>query len=118
MTPERAPNAHFVTGGAGFIGSHLVDRILAQGGSVTVYDNLASGRLEWMSPHLGNEAFRFVQADLLEMESLAEAMAGHDMVWHLGANTDIPAGGRDVGLDLRNCTVATHNVLEAMRKTR
>jgi len=52
---------------------------------------------------------------LLEMERLAEAMAGHNMVWHLGANTDIPAGVRNVDLDLRNCTMATHNLLEAMR---
>jgi len=116
MTSEREPSVHFVTGGAGFIGSHLVERLLAQGGRVTVYDNLSSGRLEWMNPHLENAAFRFVQADLLEMESLVDAMAGHNMVWHLGANTDIPAGGKDVGLDLRNCTMATHNVLEAMRK--
>lgn len=52
---------------------------------------------------------------MLEMERLAEAMAGHNSVWHLGANTDIPAGVKDVGLDLRNCTLATHNLLEAMR---
>ena len=115
MTSERAPSVHFVTGGAGFIGSHLVDRLLARGEKVTVYDNLASGRLEWVNPHLENEAFHFVEADLLQMETLADAMAGHNMVWHLGANTDIPAGVRDVGLDLRNCTMATHNLLEAMR---
>ena len=115
MPSERAPSVHFVTGGAGFIGSHLVDRLLSRGERVTVYDNLASGRREWLSPHLENAAFRFIEADLLEMERLAEAMAGHNMVWHLGANTDIPAGVKDVGLDLKNCTLATHNLLEAMR---
>jgi len=105
-----------VTGGAGFIGSHLVDRLLARGEKVTVYDNLSSGRSEWLDPHLGNHDFRFIQTDLLEMQRLAEAMAGHNMVWHLGANTDIPTGSKDVDLDLRNCTLATHNVLEAMRR--
>jgi len=115
VNSDIAAQSHFVTGGAGFIGSHLVERLLAAGKTVTVYDNLASGRLAWIERHLENPAFRFEQADLLNAERLKAAMAGHELVWHLGANTDIPSGCRQVDLDLRNCVLATHNVLEAMR---
>ena len=108
---EIEPQRHFITGGAGFIGSHLVERLLAAGKRVTVYDNLASGRLASIERHLGNPAFRFERADLLNADRLAEEMANHDLVWHLGANTDIPSGCEDVNLDLRNCVLATHNTL-------
>src|SRR3989337_2156101 len=113
---EIEPQRHFVAGGAGFIGSHLVERLLAAVKRVTVYDNLASGRLTWIERHLSNPAFRFERADLLNADRLTEEMASHDLVWHLGANTDIPSGCEDVNLDLRNCVLATHNTLEAMRK--
>jgi UDP-glucose 4-epimerase len=107
----------FLTGGAGFIGSHLVERLLAEGKAVTVYDNLSSGRMEWIQHNVGQPGFTFIQADLLEPRRLREAMAGHDLVIHLGANTDIPGGNQNVRQDLENCTIATHNVLEAMRAT-
>jgi UDP-glucose 4-epimerase len=107
----------FLTGGAGFIGSHMVERLLAEGKSVTVYDNLSSGRREWIEHNIGRPGFTFIQADLLEPRRLREAMAAHDLVIHLGANTDIPGGNQNVRLDLENCTIATHNVLEAMRAT-
>jgi len=106
---------YFVTGGAGFIGSHLVERLLSDGGQVTVYDNLVSGRKEWLEHHQNNDNFSFTEADLLDAETLEQAMKGHDVVWHLGANTDIPTGNRVTDLDLKNCTIATRNVLEAMR---
>ena len=109
------PRRCFVTGGAGFIGSHLVDRLVAEGKTVTVYDNLSSGKKKDIEHHIGEEGFRFVEADLLEFQTLKEAMEGHEVVWHLGANTDILTGNRVTGLDLRNCTMATYCVLEAMR---
>ena len=105
---------HFVTGGAGFIGSHLVDRLIGEGNRVTVYDNLVSGSNESIQHHLGKQNFAFVQADLLDFDCLKQAVRGHDVIWHLGANTDIPGGNRTTDLDLNNCTIATHNVLEAM----
>lgn len=106
---------HFVTGGAGFIGSHVTDRLLAEGNFVTVCDNLSSGQSRWIEHHFGKKEFAFVEADLLDCRTLARAMRGHDIVWHLGANTDIPGGSEDTSIDLYNCTIATRNVLEAMR---
>jgi len=106
--------ACFVTGGAGFIGSHLTERLLAAGNTITVYDNLSGGRREWVE-HLDGARLRFVEGDLRDPKSLAGAMAGHDIVFHLGANTDIPRGNQDTRLDLENGIIATHNVMETMR---
>jgi UDP-glucose 4-epimerase len=105
---------HFITGGAGFIGSHLVDKLIAENGIVTVYDNLSSGRKEWIAHHIGKKNFHFIEADLLDFQGLKEAMKAHEVVWHLGANTDIPGGNKVTDLDLKNCTIATYNTLEAM----
>jgi len=104
-----------ITGGAGFIGSHVVDYQMVQGHSVTVYDNLISGRLESLAQHRDNPRFRFVEGDLLQVNRLEEAMIGHDLVWHLGGNTDIQLGNRVTDHDLKNCTIGTANVLKAMR---
>lgn len=107
---------YFVTGGSGFIGGHLVDRLMNEGNQVTVYDNLITGKRQWIEHHIGKRSFQFVQADLLDLPALQEAMKGYEIVWHLGANTDIPTGNRITDLDLKNCTEATRNVLEAMKQ--
>lgn len=107
---------YFITGGAGFIGSHLSERLLTDGNHVTVYDNLVSGEKSNIKHLIGKSKFNFIQDDLLNVAALNEAMKGHEVVWHLGANTDIPSGNRVTDLDLNNCTIATRNVLEAMRK--
>jgi UDP-glucose 4-epimerase len=106
----------FLTGGAGFIGSHVVDTLVPQGYEVTVYDNLANGRREFIQHHLGEPGFKFVEADLLDSDRLAGEMHGHDLVWHLAANTDIIGGAEQPRRDLRDCVVGTFNVLEAMRQ--
>jgi UDP-glucose 4-epimerase len=106
----------FITGGAGFIGSHLVDKLVGDGNDVTVYDNLVSGKVDWIKHHFGKASFRFIEADLLDFETLKQAMKGHEIVWHLGANTDIPGGNRITDLDLKNCIIATYNVLEGMKE--
>jgi UDP-glucose 4-epimerase len=116
MTRQKNNTGYFITGGAGFIGSHLVERLLAEDSSrTTVYDNLVSGKRKNIARHLNNGKLRFVQADLLDYDKLRQEMAGHEIVWHLGANTDIPGGNKATDLDLKNCTTATRNVLEAMR---
>ena len=107
---------YFVTGGAGFIGSHLVDKLMKEGNQVTVYDNLSSGKRKWIEHHIGKEGFHSIEADLLDFETLKQSMQGHNIVWHLGANTDIVGGNETTDLDLKNCTIATHNVLEAMKQ--
>ena len=107
-------NNLFVTGGAGFIGSHLVDRLISEGNQVTVYDNLVSGGKKDIEQHIGKKDFQFIEADLLDFDKLKETMKGHEAVCHLGANTDIPKGNKITDLDLNNCTIATRNVLEAM----
>ena len=116
MTQKVGYSRYFVTGGAGFIGSHLVDKLLADNNQVTVYDNLVSGKKKDIAQHIGQSNFRFIQEDLLDFETLKRSMQGYDVVWHLGANTDIPTGNKVTDLDLKNCTTATRNVLEAMKQ--
>jgi len=111
--PINSPR-YFVTGGAGFIGSHLVDRLLKTG-AVTVYDNLSSGRMEFIESHLKEENFRFIRGDLLDAATLRQAIAGHDVVFHLAANPEVRAGITDTDLDLKEGPEATWGVLEAMR---
>jgi UDP-glucose 4-epimerase len=106
----------FVIGGAGFIGSHLVDR-LALRGPVTVYDNLSVGKRAFLEAPLASGAATLVEADVLELERLAGAMQGHDVVFHLAANPEARWGLENTRLDLEQGTIATYNVLEAMRRT-
>jgi len=108
---------HLVTGGAGFIGSHLADRLLRQGHIVTAYDNFVSGKRAHIEPFLAHPRFTLVKGDILDLPRLSATMEGTDVVWHLAANTDIPKGNAQVILDLENCTIGTHRTLEAMRAT-
>ena len=106
----------FVTGGAGFIGSHLCGRLLEEGHQVTAYDNLLLGKEAFLSPYKGSEKFRFVKADLLDRPALQAALKGHDLVFHMAANSDILEGSRRTDVDLNLGTLATYNVLESMRE--
>lgn len=105
----------FITGGAGFIGSAVVDRLAKRNG-VTVYDNLSTGKKEFISEHFGEEYFRFVKGDLLDVGRLSKEMRGHESVWHLAANPDIRKGTESTMVDLEQNTVATYNVLECARR--
>jgi len=107
--------SYFVTGAAGFIGSHLTDRLLADGHSVVGYDNLSTGRMRFLEDASANPSFRFVQGDVLDKETLARAMNGADFVFHLAANADVRFGTENPQRDLDQNTIATFNVLEAMR---
>jgi len=108
--------SHFITGGAGFIGSHLVDKLLKRGERVTVYDNFVSGHWSNVEHHLNDKRFKIIRGDLLNLKKLKVSMKNHSVVWHLGANTDIRKGDKITDLDFKNCTIATRNVLEAMRQ--
>ena len=106
----------FVSGGAGFIGSNLVDRLLDVGHEVTVYDNLSTGLLQFLKNARDFDRFRLVEGDLLDEGSLSEAIAGHEFVFHLAANADVRFGTEHPRRDLEQNTIVTNNVLEAMRK--
>jgi UDP-glucose 4-epimerase len=106
----------FVTGGAGFIGSNLVDRLLALGHAVTVYDNLSSGIPRFLEAAKKAAGFHFVEGDLLDEAKLVSEVAGADFVFHLAANADVRFGTEHPRKDLEQNTIATFNVLEAVRR--
>jgi UDP-glucose 4-epimerase len=105
----------FVTGAAGFIGSSLVDRQLVAGHSVVGYDNFSTGRRRFVEGALKSPNFRLVEADLLDTDALGSAIAGSDIVFHLAANADVRFGTHHPFKDIEQNTIATYNVLEAMR---
>lgn len=105
-----------MVGGAGFIGSHLVDR-LVQRGSVTIYDNLSVGSRSFVDGPLSRGEATLVEADALDLDALEAAMRGHDVVFHLAANPEARYGLENTRFDLEQGTIATYNVLEAMRRT-
>jgi UDP-glucose 4-epimerase len=105
----------FVTGAAGFIGSSLVDRLLAEGVAVTGWDNFSTGQERFLDGAVTHPAFRLVRGDNLDLPSLTSAMAGSDFVFHFAANADIKDGWSHPKRDLEQNTIATFNVLEAMR---
>jgi UDP-glucose 4-epimerase len=106
----------FVTGAAGFIGSSLVDRLLAAGHAVTGYDNFSTGRQAFLRRAIENPACRVIHADLLDTERLTREMQGSEIVFHLAANADVRFGADHPARDLEQNTIATFNVLEAMRR--
>ncbi|MBV8337120.1 MAG: NAD-dependent epimerase/dehydratase family protein [Alphaproteobacteria bacterium] len=114
MNSARIARA-FVTGGAGFIGSHIVDRLVQGRAEVTVYDNFSTGREEFLSQHAGNGRVKVVHADVLDSQALTREMAACDFVFHLQANADVRDGMRRTRVDLEQNTIATWNILEAMR---
>lgn len=106
----------FVTGAAGFIGSHMVDRLLSVGHTVVGYDNMSTGQRRFLEGALAHPEFRFHQADLLDRKSLAQAMESAELVVHFAANADVRFGTEHPRKDLDQNTIATWNVLEAMRE--
>jgi UDP-glucose 4-epimerase len=106
----------FVTGGAGFIGSNLVDRLLARGDEVVAYDNLSTGRREFLRDASSNPRFALVEGDILDGAAMSVAMRGADFVFHLAANADVRFGTEHPQRDLEQNTIATFRVLEAMRE--
>jgi len=106
-----------ITGGGGFVGSNLADRLSADGIDVVILDDFRTGRREFVAQALGRSNVRLLEADILDTETLADAIAGCDWVFHLQANADVRRGLEDPRRDLEQNTIATANVLEAMRTT-
>jgi UDP-glucose 4-epimerase len=104
-----------VTGGAGFIGSHIVDELIRCDEDVVVYDNLSTGFTAHLYPALSQERIRLVQGDVLDTAKLTQAMDGVTRVFHLAANADVRGGQTNPKIDLEQNIIGTHSVLEAMR---
>ena len=105
-----------VTGGAGFIGSHIVDRLVEEGYAVRVIDNLSSGRLENLARHRGNPQVEVVVGDLKRPEDALRAVEGVDAVFHFAANPEVRVSTTNPEIHFNENVVATFNLLEAMRR--
>jgi len=104
-----------VTGGAGFIGSNLADRLVAEGVEVVVFDNFSTGRHEFVAELERSDGVSVIEGDVLDLDALEAAVAGCDWVFHLQANADLRGGPDHPRRDLEQNTIGTSNVLEAMR---
>jgi UDP-glucose 4-epimerase len=106
---------HAITGGAGFIGSHLSEVLLGRGQSVVVIDSMSNGQAEWLQGSHSQPRFRFCNADVRDTAAVCEMIRGANIVWHLAANTNMVVGAESTRVDLENGIIATHSVLEAMK---
>ena len=109
-------NRVLVTGGAGFIGSHLVDRLISLNNNVIVFDNLISGNLENLDQVKNKENFSFVKGDLLEFDEIEKVLNNVSKVYHLAANPEVRVGETNPKVHFDNNVLASFNLLEAMRK--
>ena len=107
-----------VTGGAGFIGSHLCDYLLAEGNNVVALDNLLRGRMENIEEAMKNKSFKFVKCDICELENFYKAFEENnfDVIFHMAANSDIASSHDNPNVDFDNTLTTTYNVLLAMKK--
>ncbi len=119
MTDATLTGRWFIAGGAGFIGGHLVDRLLAEPGvsKVTVYDNFSSGRAWHLEPHARDDRLRIVRGEVADLEVLSGAMERGETVVHLASNPDIAAAMTNPDIDFVEGTALTRNVVEAMRRS-
>lgn len=107
---------YLVTGGAGFIASHIVDHLIKDGNEVIVYDNFSTGKKLYIEHHLKNRKFKLIKADLLDIKTLNKAMAKVDFVFHFAAHADVKEGILNHDIDHIQNLEATRNVLKAMKE--
>jgi UDP-glucose 4-epimerase len=106
---------YLITGAAGFIGSNLVDRLIKIGHEVVGYDNFSTGHASFLEEAMKSPQFKLIRGDTLDLPALTAATHGIDFVFHLAANADVRFGTQHPRRDLEQNTIATYNVLEAMR---
>jgi UDP-glucose 4-epimerase len=106
---------YIVTGCSGFIGSSLVDRLIAQGIRVIGIDNFSTGQKRFLQSASKSTLFRLIECDLLDLDAIVQAFSGGEIVFHLAANADVRFGTDHPRKDLEQNTIVTYNVLEAMR---
>ncbi len=116
MSKKHIPVRYFVTGGAGFIGSHLVNR-LVNTGTVTIYDNLSVGKQAFIETYLNSGKATLIKADLLDFTRLVESIEGHEVVFHLAADSDVFRDYERTKTHFDQEIIATFNLLEAMRRS-
>ncbi|MGC8896186.1 MAG: NAD-dependent epimerase/dehydratase family protein [Candidatus Bathyarchaeia archaeon] len=116
MPKTLDPQKIFITGGAGFIGSHMVDRLCKDEKEVVVFDNLSSGKIENLKQWLKKSNFNFVHEDLLKPESILKPLSECEIVFHLAANPEVRVGTADPRVHYEQNITATFNLLEAVRK--
>ncbi|RNI15770.1 NAD-dependent epimerase/dehydratase family protein [Methanohalophilus sp. RSK] len=104
-----------VTGGAGFIGSHIVDKLIDSGKQVIVFDNLSSGNIKFIENYFDEPNFTFINGDLLNINELKEACKDVNFIYHVAANPDVKLGASDTRIHFDQNIAATYNLLEAMR---
>ncbi|MFA6530869.1 MAG: SDR family NAD(P)-dependent oxidoreductase [Candidatus Micrarchaeia archaeon] len=104
-----------VTGGAGFIGSHIVDELLARDAEVKVIDNMRSGQPKVVEQQKKNKKYSISKADITDLAAMKSELKGYDFVFHLAANADIRGGITNTKIDLEQNTLGTYNVIEAVR---
>jgi UDP-glucose 4-epimerase len=106
----------FITGGAGFIGSHLADKFLQTGHDVVVYDSLVTGHRHFIKHNLDNSHYTLVEGDVLDYQLVKKTSGGCDLICHMQANADVRGGIHNTRIDLEQNIICTHNVLEAARE--
>ena len=109
-------NKTLVTGGAGFIGSHITNKLIAKGSDVVVFDNLSSGDLKNLEHLKDNKKFSFINGDLLKVEEIDAALRKVSKVYHIAANPEVRLGETNTKTHFEQNIVASYNLLEAMRK--
>lgn len=106
----------FITGGAGFIGSHLVDKLAHSGNEITVFDNLFRGKEAHLKTHLKNNTIRFIKGDIRDYAHLKQSMEKADVVFHLAAQSNVLGAISDTDYSFETNVVGTYNVLKAAKE--